>query len=206
MSRGSRIEKTPGAAASAEECRYKDCRDRILHAAITCFEKKGIHATSMADIARATPMSVGNLYNYFTGKEAIILELGVNEMRRFQAEAEQFMSQGATDVKDLVFAAAQRNLSARRAKVTVDFFSEATKNEQLLSILQQVDSQKRKLLLRMRRQAYPNESPEEAEIRVEVSLALMDGLFLRTLVHPKQNREAMANAVAQRLMMEWCQE
>lgn len=203
MIRGSRIENAESAAASAEECRYKDCRDRILRAAISCFEKKGIHATSMADIARATPMSVGNLYNYFTGKEAIILELGLNEMHRFQCEAEQFMKQDERSVKDLVCAAAQRNLSARRAKVTVDFFSEATKNDRLLSILQQVDEQKRKLLLRMRRQTHPNESPEEAETRVEVSLALMDGLLLRTLIHPKLNHDRVAQAVSQRLLAQW---
>lgn len=199
----SRGGNNPFSSGSPEASRFQECRDRILHAAIGCFEKKGIHATSMADIARATPMSVGNLYNYFEGKEEIILELGMNEMARFQAEAEEFMTSDESKVREHVKADVLRNLSPRRAQVTVDFFSESMRNGRLLEILRQVDAEKRKLLLRIRRQTNPNETQEEAEIQVEINLALMDGLLMRILVNPKLNLEGVSSKIASCLLRDW---
>lgn len=52
---------------------------QILQAALQCFLAKGFHLTSMRDIAQAAGVSLGNLYNHFPGKEAIILAVAVAE-------------------------------------------------------------------------------------------------------------------------------
>ncbi|HCT25164.1 MAG TPA: TetR family transcriptional regulator [Stenotrophomonas sp.] len=52
---------------------------QILQAALQCFLIKGFHQTSMRDIAQAASVSLGNLYNHFPGKEAIILAVAVAE-------------------------------------------------------------------------------------------------------------------------------
>ncbi len=52
---------------------------QILQAALQCFLVKGFHRTSMRDIAQAAGVSLGNLYNHFPGKEAIILAVAVAE-------------------------------------------------------------------------------------------------------------------------------
>ena len=52
---------------------------QILQAALQCFLAKGFHQTSMRDIAQAASVSLGNLYNPFPGKEAIILAVAVAE-------------------------------------------------------------------------------------------------------------------------------
>ncbi|MBH1580430.1 TetR/AcrR family transcriptional regulator [Stenotrophomonas maltophilia] len=52
---------------------------QILQAALQCFLAKGFHQTSMRDIAQAAGVSLGNLYNHFPGKEAIILAVAVAE-------------------------------------------------------------------------------------------------------------------------------
>ncbi|HHA2422601.1 TetR/AcrR family transcriptional regulator [Stenotrophomonas maltophilia] len=52
---------------------------QILQAALLCFLAKGFHQTSMRDIAQAAGVSLGNLYNHFPGKEAIILAVAVAE-------------------------------------------------------------------------------------------------------------------------------
>ena len=54
-------------------------RDTIVNAAIGCFIDKGFHATSMRDIAQAAAVSLGNLYNYFPGKESLIAEVAIRE-------------------------------------------------------------------------------------------------------------------------------
>ncbi|ENB4166688.1 MULTISPECIES: TetR/AcrR family transcriptional regulator [Stenotrophomonas] len=52
---------------------------QILQAALQCFLEKGFHQTSMRDIAQEAGVSLGNLYNHFPGKEAIILAVAVAE-------------------------------------------------------------------------------------------------------------------------------
>jgi AcrR family transcriptional regulator len=54
-------------------------RASIVQAALICFIDKGFHATSMRDVAQAAGVSLGNLYNYFTGKEALIAEVASQE-------------------------------------------------------------------------------------------------------------------------------
>jgi AcrR family transcriptional regulator len=44
----------------------------ILKAALRCFSRNGLHATSMKDICRAANLSPGAVYRYFTGKEKIV--------------------------------------------------------------------------------------------------------------------------------------
>lgn len=56
-------------------------QQHILNAAITCFIEKGFHATSMRDIARQAGVSLGNLYNHFSGKPQLISEVAALEQK-----------------------------------------------------------------------------------------------------------------------------
>src|SRR3982751_7084195 len=47
-------------------------RERIEGAAQEFFIRQGFHATSMRDIASRAQTSLGNLYNYYRTKEAIL--------------------------------------------------------------------------------------------------------------------------------------
>jgi TetR/AcrR family transcriptional regulator, transcriptional repressor of aconitase len=49
-------------------------RAQILNAAWTCFQKEGLHATTMDDIIKASGLSAGAVYSYFPGKSDLILE------------------------------------------------------------------------------------------------------------------------------------
>lgn len=51
-------------------------REQILSAAASCFRERGIKATKMQEIAKRAGISVGNFYNYFENKDAIILHSG----------------------------------------------------------------------------------------------------------------------------------
>jgi len=48
---------------------------QIMESALVLFSKEGFFEVTMADIAKALGMSVGNLYNYFSSKEALAKEL-----------------------------------------------------------------------------------------------------------------------------------
>lgn len=57
---------------------------QILQAALQCFLVKGFHQASMRDIAQAAGVSLGNLYNHFPGKEALILATAEVEQEELQ--------------------------------------------------------------------------------------------------------------------------
>mgnify|MGYP003344784275 CR=1 FL=1 len=50
----------------------KSSRDRVLAAARDLFNSHGFHQTSMAELASAAQVSVGQIYRLFKGKEDII--------------------------------------------------------------------------------------------------------------------------------------
>ena len=50
----------------------KDGRARIMDAARTLFSSNGFHQTSMAQLATAAQVSVGQIYRLFKGKEDVI--------------------------------------------------------------------------------------------------------------------------------------
>jgi len=53
---------------------YLDARrEEIILAAYKCFAAKGLHNTTMQDIYEATNLSPGAVYNYFSGKEEIVV-------------------------------------------------------------------------------------------------------------------------------------
>ena len=54
------------------EARRSAQRRRILDAAMACFERSGLDKASMHDIVDESGMSVGAIYRYFDGKEAIV--------------------------------------------------------------------------------------------------------------------------------------
>lgn len=45
---------------------------QIVRAAVLCFLEEGFHQTGMRDVAQRAGVSLGNLYNHFKGKEAIL--------------------------------------------------------------------------------------------------------------------------------------
>ena len=56
----------------------------ILQAALQCFVERGFHQSSMRDIAQVAGVSLGNLYNHFLGKHALILAAAALEQDALQ--------------------------------------------------------------------------------------------------------------------------
>lgn len=59
-------------------------RIQILEGAISCFVKSGFHQTSMRDISQASQVSLGNLYNHFENKEALIFAIAEEEAKEIE--------------------------------------------------------------------------------------------------------------------------
>lgn len=69
-----------------------DKRERLLHAAAEVFWQRGFSATSLADIAEASDVPLGNIYYYFKTKAAIaegVAEIFVASSLRSLAEIDK---------------------------------------------------------------------------------------------------------------------
>lgn len=58
-------------------------RRHILDAAIACFLEKGYHQTGVRDIATRAGVSLGNLYNHFSGKYDMLVRMAELEAAEF---------------------------------------------------------------------------------------------------------------------------
>lgn len=80
-------------------------QQHILNAAITCFIEKGFHATSMRDIARQADVSLGNLYNHFSGKQQLISEVAAleqNELAPVTDALNALLQPDITSLRDIL--------------------------------------------------------------------------------------------------------
>lgn len=78
--------KPRGCLRRPQQERSRRTRQKILDAAVACFEQRGYERTTTAHIARRAHIAVGTFYGYFNDKRSILLELldgTVNEIANY---------------------------------------------------------------------------------------------------------------------------
>ena len=112
---------------------YKEARlDEILGAAYQSFMEKGFHHTTMQDIYKATNLSPGAVYNYFSSKEDIV----VAALREFNdwsiSSMTSLISENPDEslIKFIRFwlSLIKQNDNIKSFSVQLDYYSEATRN------------------------------------------------------------------------------
>lgn len=175
-------------------CAAGNLREQILSAAASCFRERGIKATTMQEIAKRAGISVGNFYNYFDGKDAIIDEFAQREVARLAREIDEIVN-GRVSLEEL-----QRqfcdSLRKQRVRVKIEIIEEAARNGSMGDIVKRSDAQVRELIKKMHRsRASADVSDEEIEVMVEMDMALVDGMAFRLIAHPELDVERMINAI-----------
>lgn len=74
------------------EMELSETKQRILSGALTCFIEHGVEATRIADIRRASGISVGSIYHHFGNKDAIVVALFLSGMRGHSEMQEQALA------------------------------------------------------------------------------------------------------------------
>lgn len=184
------------------EARRSAQRRRILDAAMACFERSGLDKASMHDIVDESGMSVGAIYRYFDGKEAIVEAVAAE---RHEYERALLASAIAGSSDDLP-GAARRFLSdwfdrvtdpdeARRRRVTVYVWANAQHDPRLRRIVAEalapLDEVVR-LLSDARGLLDPGIDPEAF---ARVLLALVQGFLLRRAWEPDLDARPYRDAV-----------
>jgi len=81
-------------------------RGEILAAAKTVFARKGYHATTIAEIAKAAKLSYGSIYWYFDSKDALFHELMESEGQALRRHVHEALATPAAGSPEAPFRAA----------------------------------------------------------------------------------------------------
>ncbi|WP_332671647.1 TetR/AcrR family transcriptional regulator [Aromatoleum sp.] len=186
----------------ADSERLEARRQQVLDAAAECFHKSGFHGASMAQIAKTAGMSPGHIYNLFQNKEDVISMIVEREQVELLAKVDAMRR--ADDVVqamiDQVACGVESQLSGSDAALHMEILAEAGRNPKLAAVVRDADGQGREKLESLLGAALAQKNlrrePEEVRARVEVLMALFDGLMVRSLRNPSVDREAVAPVVA----------
>jgi AcrR family transcriptional regulator len=174
-------------------------RQQILDAACDCVRQAGFHGASMADIAKAAGLSVGQIYRYFDNKEAIIAAIvaqDLAEMREKFAEMENRPGVLLDAIVDHLPEAIEKCFDPGRAALVLEVLAEAARNPKVAAIVRAADEQERALVRGMTaRSRKPEWTDAEFQARCEVIGMLFDGMVMRAVNHPDTDREALAQVV-----------
>lgn len=171
-------------------------RQQILDAACERVRQSGFHGASMADIAKAAGLSVGQIYRYFENKEAIIAAIvaqDLAEMRDKFAELESQPGSLLDTIDEHLPESINKCFEPGRAALALEVIAEAARNPKVAAIVRSADEQERQLARAlMERNRKPEWSDTEFQARCEAIGLIFDGLLMRGVNHPDLDRQAMS--------------
>jgi AcrR family transcriptional regulator len=110
-------------------------RAEILEAAARCFREKGFHNTTMQDIYKATNLSPGAVYNYFSSKEDIVVaavkELSDWTVSSLASVIAENPDESITNIIRFWLAIIRKYEIGENISIHLDFYSEATRNSKI---------------------------------------------------------------------------
>lgn len=193
---------------STRDERFNARRDQIIAACRICFRKHGFHGAGMAEIAKLSKLSVGQIYRYFVNKDAIIEEI----VRRIVDGKIQRMTLDRYDFKQLAFHLARRTRgeyfpneqdassssesleqSEMDQALMQEVAAEATRNTVVAKILHDAEIklfQQAKKILSVR---YPQLSDVELTARIELIAVLSEGTSFRLVMQKRADPEILNN-------------
>jgi AcrR family transcriptional regulator len=178
-------------------------REQIIHAARTCFARKGFHRTTLQDICQEADLSAGAVYRYFASKEEIILASCVRHREHVQSlfDASQGTSESVSVVRQMVDLFAgdlQRPGAEEAARAAVNTWGEAAVNPEVRSEQRAALDNAIAFLTGFTRSAQiagelnPDIAPEAFG---RLMTALYDGIVLQQAIDPDTDVGAYAHAV-----------
>lgn len=178
-------------------------RQQILDAACDEVRRSGFHGASMAEIAKAAGLSVGQIYRYFENKEAIIAAIvaqDLAEMREKFAELESRPGDLLDSISEHMPEAVDKCYDMGRAALVLEVLAEAARNSKVAAIVRAADCQERALSRAMlERNRKPEWSEAEFEARAEMIAVIFDGLIMRAVNNPGADRQALAGMMRKTL-------
>ncbi|TAJ71514.1 MAG: TetR/AcrR family transcriptional regulator [Phenylobacterium sp.] len=174
-------------------------RQQIVDAASDCARRFGFHGSSMAEIAQAAALSVGQIYRYFENKEAIIAAIVARDMAEMRDRYSELKDGGAPVLEAILTkcsSALDDLYEVDRAALTLEVVAEAARNPKVGAILRAADAEEREMQHELFRAVIPA-GCNEAELvaRCEVISMLFEGMTMRGVNNPDGDRQAIARVL-----------
>ncbi len=172
-----------------------DRRERILCAAERSFIASGFHGARMTQIAKEAQMSPGHIYHYFESKEQIIAEMIRSHFDDKLAMLENYKDGGGR-VLDLMIEnlgdSVDSNTDPFWSTLMLEIAAEATRNEEIANSLRNMNAKMRAKVIGLLRQDLDE---SDLEARLEVFVAIVQGIGIRNIINPNLDKVAVARIV-----------
>lgn len=186
------------------------CREEIIDAAERCVFQNGLRQLRLRDVARECGMSLGNLYNYFQNKEAIVEALVMRRTRVFLAmvtksakkiPGEMFPERIRRQATDLVDA----YMSPDGLRLSIFLASEALVNKRLFEISVELNNEVRRYMIELLQQDcnVPKHDARALEAQITLIRADLEGLRGAIAFNPGVDRELLRKTAIERLQLFW---
>ena len=181
------IDPEPASLTKAEKR-----RQQILDAACACVRRAGFHGASMAEIAQAASLSVGQIYRYFESKDAIVAAIVDQDLAELRDKFAEIERSGGSMVEAAIAhcsEAMDRNYDPDRAALALEVMAEAARNPRVAAIVRKADAAWHEVLRKLLDEACPSDCDEaEKAARSEMLSLIFDGMLMRAVNNPDADR------------------
>ncbi|WP_176590942.1 TetR/AcrR family transcriptional regulator [Sphingobium sp. EM0848] len=178
-------------------------RNRILNAGRDLFAAHGFHQTSMAELAAAAQVSVGQIYRLFKGKEDVIDAIVANDTREREVlirGLQQRLQAGEIDGERAFELLLLEVTDNPHEALSFDILAESFRNPRVGNSIGEMCIQARDSIGEISRVINPNLSGETLKGAQEVILACLFGLGHRSMSKPALSAERTAKQAAHMLV------
>jgi AcrR family transcriptional regulator len=179
--------------ALRSEARAEARRRQILDAADGCFRARGFHAATIAEIAAAANLSVGQIYRFFENKEAVVEAITNQHMDELLATiAEVEARSGAADaIRMLLDRGFQKLRTPGMAALLLEITAEASRNPRVTAIVREHDRKIREAISGLIVKAQGTNLPEEIDCRAEMVCLIFEGCCSRVIRNPEMDEAGL---------------
>ncbi|MEM6049712.1 TetR/AcrR family transcriptional regulator [Erwinia sp. P7711] len=171
----------------ARDARHRQRQDEIVAAGRRCFRRSGFHGASMAQLAAEAGLSVGQIYRYFTNKDAIIEEI----VKRIIDSRLIYIEQTATSANLAGLLAWRHVLDEDDEALMLEVAAEATRNPLVARMMVEADNRMFSHACQNLKKEHPHFSDEHICACVEMFAVLAEGTTFRRLTPQKASAEKL---------------
>jgi AcrR family transcriptional regulator len=180
--------------------RTQNRRNQVLDAAAVCFARSGFHGASMSEISKQAGMSAGHIYNYFDGKDAIILAFVEREAEHVAGLLGDLASREdplQAMLDDAAFHV-DETLDPQPWHLPLEMYAEASRNPVIAAKLRENDDISRAKLRELVKLGRKRRNLPVDDLlldgRIDTIISYFQGLQIRALHRTDMNRASLVDA------------
>lgn len=180
-------------ARTADPILAEQRRSQILQAALTCFQKRGFHQSSMQEICAQAGMSPGALYRYFPSKTDIITAISSADA---QARCQTIAQISSDELIDRLVDYAEHFVAQGKkfAPLIADITAETIRDPDLAVRMRAGYAPMHALLVKLIAEGQKRgtfDASLEPERAARWVFGAVDGITMRCVMHPSAKTRAM---------------